>query len=231
MLKIADKIRNSEKLAVLAFLGDSVTEGCFEFENGYKESTKRPELAYPALLKERIKCESGHDIVVINAGVGGNFSNQGLERMQADVLDKKPDFCCVMFGLNDATNNKKGLQAYENNIRTILQRLQDNGIEAVLMTPNMLCTHKVPGFRGFWWTVHMYYRGLQKKGVMDQYMDVARKVAKELKVPIADVYAQWKKMAEQGVDTTAMLINGMNHPAPEQHKLFSDALYNLIFKE
>ena len=231
MLKIADKIRNGNKPAVLAFLGDSVTEGCFEFENGFKDTARRPEQAFPALLKKRIERETGREIVAINAGVAGNFSDQGLERIQKDVLDKKPDFCCVMFGLNDATNNKKGLTKYENNMRTILQLLQKEGIEAVLMTPNMLASRKAPGFHGFWWMVHLYYRGLQNKGVMDQYMETARKVAREMNVPIADVYAQWKKMDNQGVDTTALLINGMNHPAPEQHKLFADALYDLIFGE
>ena len=36
-------------------------------------------------------------------------------------------------------------------------------------------------------------------------------------------------MAAEGVDTTALLINGMNHPAPEMHKLFADMLFDLIF--
>ena len=31
------------------------------------------------------------------------------------------------------------------------------------------------------------------------------------------------------VDITALPANGMNHPAPEQHMLFCDALFDIIF--
>ena len=34
-------------------------------------------------------------------------SKDGLARIQQDVLERKPDFCCVMFGTNDVTNAYK----------------------------------------------------------------------------------------------------------------------------
>lgn len=228
MLRIANKIKNGE-CPIMVFFGDSVTQGCFEFENGYKGTATRPEQAYHSLLKERIKKELGKDITVVNAGIAGNFSWQGLERIQTDVLDKKPDFCCVMFGTNDVTAGKKGLEKYERSMRTIFQKLHDNGIEAVLLTPGMLASRLVKGFRGFWWIVHLYYQHLQKSGMMDRYVERARKVAREMKVPIADAYTEWKRLESEGVDTTAMLINGLNHPAPEYHKIFADKLFELIF--
>lgn len=231
MLKTGWRIKNGEK-PVLAFFGDSVTEGMFEFRNGFKESVVHPEWVYHKLLADRIRRELEQEISVINAGVGGNFSDDGLARIQTDVLDKKPDFCCVMFGTNDVTNARNGQKAldrYEQNMREILTRLQANGIETVLMTPGMLCAHSVKGFRGFWWFVHKYYESLQKSGKMDQYVESARRVAKELGVPIADAYAEWKQMEASGVDTTALLCNGMNHPAAEQHKIFADKLYELLF--
>lgn len=232
MMRIAEKIRRGETPR-LAFLGDSVTQGMFEFQNGFKESALRPEEAFHSLLKQKIRRELGQDILVINAGVGGNFSGQGLERMQADVLDKKPDFCCVMFGTNDVTNARKGAAAlaeYENNMRAILQRLLDNGVEAVLLTPGMLATRRVKGFTGFWFLVHIYYEYLQNSGRMDRYVECARQVARDMGVPIADAYAVWKEMAERGVDTTAMLCNGLNHPAAEYHQIFCDCLYQTLFE-
>lgn len=60
-------------------------------------------------------------------------------------------------------------------------------------------------------------------------VDVMRKVAKEKNVPIADAYAEWKALEKKGVDTTAMLVNGMNHPAAEHHHIFADKLYEVIF--
>lgn len=231
MLKTGRRIKNGEK-PVLAFFGDSVTQGMFEFTNGYKESVIHSDWVYHKLLADRIRRELGQEIQIINAGIGGNFSGDGLARMQTDVLDKKPDFCCVMFGTNDVTNARQGqkaLEEYRKNMREILKKLQDNGIEAVLMTPGMLCSHGVKGFCGFWWFVHKYYEHLQKSGKMDQYVDAAREVARELGVPVADAYAEWKRLEGNGVDTTAMLCNGLNHPAAEQHKIFADKLYDLLF--
>lgn len=231
MLKIADKILAGEK-PTLCFFGDSVTHGEFEFTNGHKESVVRPELVYHKLLADQITDRYGKEICVVNAGIGGNFSSDGLARIQRDVLDRKPDFCCVMFGTNDVTNARKGeaaLEGYKSNIRKILDMLRQQGIEAVVMTPGMLCSRGVKGFGGFWWFVHKYYENLQKNGSMDAYVEALRQVAREKNAPIADAYAQWKAMEENGVDTTALLCNGMNHPNGEMHKLFADVLMEAIF--
>ena len=232
MLKIAEKILDGD-IPTLCFFGDSVTHGEFEFQNGFKESVQRPELVYHKLLSDRIRETYGKEIRVINAGVGGDFSGDGLRRIQTDVLDKKPDFCCVMFGTNDVTNARKGAQAlteYQRNLRQIIGMLRDENIEVVLMTPGMLCSRGVKGFAGFWWFVHKYYESLQKGGKMDAYVQGMRDVAVEMAVPLADVYAEWKRLEAKGVDTTALLSNGMNHPTPEMHKLFADKLFTLIFE-
>lgn len=233
MLRIAEKILNGEN-PTLCFFGDSVTHGEFEFANGFKESVQKPELVYHKLLADRVRAELGKEITVINAGVGGNFSGDGLKRIQTDVLDKKPDFCCVMFGTNDVTNARKGAQAlaeYKQNLRQIVERLREADIEVALMTPGMLCSHGVKGFKGFWWFVHKYYESLQKRGRMDEYAQGMRDVAKEMAVPLADVYAEWKRLEAEGVDTTKLLVNGMNHPAPEMHRLFCDKLFEMIFEK
>lgn len=231
MLNTGARIKNGESV-VLAFFGDSVTHGEFEFTNGYKESVHRPELVFHKLLADRIKAEFGTEVTVINAGIGGNFSDDGLARIQADVLDKKPDFCCVMFGTNDVTNARKGQEAldkYAQNMKEIISKLQTQNIEVLVMTPGMLCSRGVKGFKGGWWFIHKYYESLQKGGKMDQYVDAMRKVAKEMNVPVADAYAEWKALEKKGVDTTAMLVNGVNHPTAEAHQIFADKLYDVIF--
>lgn len=231
MLKIAEKIL-SGKTPKLCFFGDSVTHGEFEFANGHNESVWRPELVYHKLLADRVKAEFGKDIMVINAGVGGNFTGDGLKRIQADVLDKNPDFCCVMFGTNDVTNSRMGAQAldsYKQNLKEIVGLLQAKNIEVTLMTPGMLCSHGVKGFTGYWWFIHKFYEHLQKHGKMDEYVQGMRDVAKELNIPLADAYAEWKQMEAGGVDTTKLLINGMNHPVPEMHRIFADKLFEIIF--
>ena len=97
MLKIAQKIKNGE-CPVLCFFGDSITDGQFEFANGHKESVRHEEWVFWNILRNRIREEIGQEVSIVNAGVGGNFSKDGLARIQQDVLERKPDFCCVMFG-------------------------------------------------------------------------------------------------------------------------------------
>ena len=162
MLKIAQKIKNGE-CPVLCFFGDSITDGQFEFANGHKESVRHEEWVFWNILRNRIREEIGQEVSIVNAGVGGNFSKDGLARIQQDVLERKPDFCCVMFGTNDVTNAYKGdsaLQEYEKNMKQILIRLRESNIETVLMTPGMLCKHRVKGFWGFWWYIHRYFGGI-----------------------------------------------------------------------
>ena len=159
-------------------------------------------------------------------------SKDGLARIQQDVLERKPDFCCVMFGTNDVTNAYKGdsaLQEYEKNMKQILIRLRESNIETVLMTPGMLCKHRVKGFWGFWWYIHRYFENLQKAGHMDAYVAKIREIANQLDIPIADAYAEWQLLESQGVDTTALLANGLNHPNAEMHKVFANKLYDVIF--
>ena len=231
MLKTGERIKNGEA-PVMAFFGDSVTHGEFEFENGYVSSKQYPDLVFHKLLHDRIQKDFGVDVKVINAGVGGNFTEDGLKRIQTDVLDHKPDFCCVMFGTNDVTNSRKGQVAadtYEKNLTDIVEQLKSAGIEVVLMTPGMLCSRGVKGFKGGWWFVHKFYEWAQKSGKMDAYVDIMRSVAAKTGVALADAYAEWQKLRDQGVDTTAMLVNGMNHPDAESHKIFADKLYEVLF--
>lgn len=233
MLRIARKILAGDS-PTLCFFGDSVTRGQFEFaDRQKKESVEHPDLVYHHLLAEKIANRYGQKIHIVNAGIGGDFSSDGLARIHPDVLDKKPDFCCVMFGTNDVTNARKGdagLEEYKSNLRQILELLQAQNIETIVMTPGMLCSHGVKGFSGAWWFIHKYYEQLQKNGSMDRYVDALRQVASEKGIPIADAYAKWKCMEQSGTDTTALLCNGMNHPNADMHRLFADVLFQLIFE-
>ena len=56
-----------------------------------------------------------------------------------------------------------------------------------------------------------------------------REIANQLDIPIADAYAEWQLLESQGVDTTALLANGLNHPNAEMHKVFANKLYDVIF--
>ena len=75
---------------------------------------------YPASLAKLVR------IPVINAGVDGDTSAQGLKRLQADVLDKAPYLVLVEFSGNDLI---KGVAIADtvNNIKEMIQRIQAKG--------------------------------------------------------------------------------------------------------
>ncbi len=74
----------------------------------------------------------GLDATVINDGVGGNTSAQGLARVD-DVLENDPDVVILEFGTNDAID-EIGPATVEANLRAIIAELQDGGVEQILLT-------------------------------------------------------------------------------------------------
>jgi len=77
----------------VAFLGGSITEGCFASE---------PENCYAALThrwwEERFPDAK---VKYINAGIGGTSSQFGAARVEQDVLSEQPDVVFVEFSVNE----------------------------------------------------------------------------------------------------------------------------------
>ena len=230
-MKIIEKIVNSVKdkynhpMPSIAFLGDSVTEGIFKIREDYKSS-------YPYKVKNLLyNIFPSANVNIINAGIGGTNALLGAERLERDVLSKNPDLCVVCFGLNDSLAGPAKLSEYTDALSEIFERLQKNGVEIIFMTPNMMCTYfdkelvpsiYAPEIDGF--------INVQNSGILDMYMDAAREVCVKHNVPLCDCYAKWKVMCENGVDTTKLLANGINHPTPELHDLFAASLVETMFK-
>ena len=51
-----------------------------------------------------------------------------------------------------------------------------------------------------------------------------------MNIPVADAYRRWEQMAAMGVDTTALLSNGINHPTAEMHDIFVDEIMRKVFE-
>lgn len=101
---------------VVAF-GDSLTAGF---------GASRAERNYVGLLRQQTGWE------IINAGVGGDRSAQGLARLQKDVLSRHPRVVIVLLGGNDFLS-KVPLATTLNNLEQILRRTQAQGAVTVLV--------------------------------------------------------------------------------------------------
>lgn len=112
----------------VAFLGDSITQQGKSSPSGYVN------LVSSALAANGVKIE------VIGAGISGHKSNQMLDRLERDVLSKKPQWMTLSCGVNDVWHGEKGvtLDDYKKNITSITDQAQAAGIKVVLLTSTMI---------------------------------------------------------------------------------------------
>ncbi len=164
---------------VIVCHGDSITAGA------HLEAKDK----YPEILKSLVP-----DATVINSGIGGNTSGQGLARLEKDVLRHHPDVVVLLFGTNDSvlTGEAKyrvAVDAYEENLREMIRRCRAAGAEVVLCT-------LLPIIPEPYYTRHpkQFYDaegGLEK--ILHRYHAAATKAGKDLKVPVIDLYKTFEK--------------------------------------
>lgn len=212
----------------IVFFGDSVTEGCFElYATSYGFDTVRhPEKAYPSLVTCALKEKYGKNIITVNAGQSGNNSKNGLERIERDVLSLEPDIVTVAFGLNDIFHPER----FEKSINGILEKITLSGAKAVLVTPNMLNTYIHKETLPSAVKVARATMTAQTDGTLDRIYSESLSAAKNFGAEICDVYLFWKNLYFQGIDTTLLLENRINHPCGKMHIKVAEMLLDAIEK-
>lgn len=240
--KIAAKQKNNwEAPAVsIAFLGDSVTQGCFEL---YVKSDNESGTVFDTIYD---KNSAYHNYIarifsvlcpnvpvnIINAGVSGNSAVHGLSRVERDVLSYNPDLVVVCFGLNDSMSGMEKITDYISALSEIFDKIKASGAELIFMTPNVMCS-KV--------SCHITDKRLievaentvkiQTEGVLDEYIAAAKRLCAEKNVTVCDCYAKWKLMDEYGIDTAELMANKTNHPLRDMNWLFAYSLVETMFTE
>jgi lysophospholipase L1-like esterase len=211
------------KFTIVAF-GDSTT------------SPRGRVTVYERLLGAELP-ERGIDARVVNAGFPGNTTQHARARLQKDVLDRQPSLVIVQFGINDsavqvnADPPAKGpavpLEKYQDNLREIVRAVRKNGSRVILMTPNSM--RWTPKFREFYGKPP--YKPDDPDGfnvVLKDYAEAVRKLAREERVPLVDVYAAFEAHGKQeGQSVDELLTDGM-HPNDKGHRLVADLLHPAI---
>ena len=211
----------------IVFLGDSVTEGCFELfqqGNGY-DTVREPNSGYVAILEKRLRqAFPAAELEIINAGVAGNSASDGLARLEKDVLSRSPDVVVVCFGLNSAVTPEE----YAATMREIFQTLRSQSIPTIYMTPNMLSTYVPVDMPEYLRDAAEKCVARQINGNMDGRMLAGILAAQENGAEVCDAYGAWKRLASYGIDTTMLLSNRINHPTRGMHRLFADMLFPIL---
>lgn len=114
---------------VLAF-GDSLTEGV--------GASNRQIESYPAVLSQL----SG--IPIINSGISGEVSKDGLVRLKEELEEYEPDLIILCHGGNDLIR-KLGETQLKRNLKQMITAAKASGAEVVLIAvPSFNLTAKVP---------------------------------------------------------------------------------------
>jgi lysophospholipase L1-like esterase len=189
-------------------------------------------LTYSTILRRELP-KQGLNAVVVNAGVPGNTTVSARARFQKDVLDRKPHLVVILLGANDsmvdvwkkppATASRVPVEQTEENLRYFVRTLREKGVQPILM--NMIPMR---------WTDRL--RELYGKPPYDpddpmglsvmvrKYQEVIRKVAREEKVPLVDLYSAFEKYgAKAGQSLDDLYLDGM-HPNDRGHRLIADLL-------
>ena len=192
----AEEAEEAEEAKVVCF-GDSIT--------------KR---GYPEIMAKEL------GVGVINSGVAGHTSSQGLHRIKKDVLDHDPKVVVVFFGTNDIRVDSKKfvpLKKYRKNLEEIVKSCKKRGIKVVFCTPPPINPktyferHKKSDFEA--------HGGLAK--LLKSYQDTARKVGKELGIPVVDLASELAKQPKW------MHKDGV-HPSPAGNQLIADHVMKVI---
>ncbi|NCO40148.1 MAG: hypothetical protein AUJ96_06385 [Armatimonadetes bacterium CG2_30_66_41] len=191
---------------------------------------------YADLLQQELPAK-GVDTRVINAGVGGNTTDDARKRFQQDVLDRKPQGAIIQFGINDsavdvwktppATEPRVALARYRENLEFFVGALRQQGARVILMTPNPLrWTDKTKALYG-----KPPYRPDDPTGfnaLLPSYAEAVRQLAQKEQVELVDVAAQYEAFDKQeGQSMEDLLLDGM-HPNEKGHRLAADLLLEKI---
>lgn len=194
-------------------LGDSITKG---YRPGVKEEEAFPARLEAALRKEKIDAE------VLNVGIGGETSTQGLKRLRTAVIDQHPDVVTVMYGANDSyidngkTSPRVPLDEYRANLTTIVRDLRKAGITPIVMTTNYYGAAHPPDGSG-------KHPQLQ----MDIYMKACREMAAAENVPLVDHQQWWLDASKAGTDIETWMTDHV-HPNARGHAEITKAMLPLV---
>ncbi|MBC7923776.1 MAG: SGNH/GDSL hydrolase family protein [Ferruginibacter sp.] len=154
----------------VVFLGDSITQAAVQ-PGGYIN-----------LLREAMTAAGqGEAYEFIGAGISGNKVPDLQNRLDKDVLARKPDVVFVYIGVNDVwhfthpSTNGKGTpkDVYEAGMNDLISRLRKAGARVILCTPAAI-GEKHQGDN-------------PQDAMLDEYADLSRKIAKANQLPLCDL--------------------------------------------
>lgn len=204
--------------------GEKPTDVIVVFGDSITAAKQQPvEKQWPTLLEKRLReAAPQRRVQVVNAGVGGNTSREGLARLQRDVLKRRPDLVTIEFGGNDATDDPARhveLKEFEQNLQTMIENIREVNPRAVVVLttfPVVVDQHHAHGTR---------HGGLDK--YIEPYRESVRRMAKAQKLPLWDMDAVVRQAPDRFVLPDGVHLTADGNEAVAQA---ADALIRDIWK-
>ena len=199
----------------IVFLGDSITQGGDGHDKGYVRLIRKT-------LAEK---HPDLELEVIGAGISGNKVPDLQRRLEKDVISKKPTIVVIYIGINDVWHGEndpaKGTMpdAFEAGLKDVIGKCQAAGAQVVICTPSVI-GEKTDGSNG-----------LDEK--LDQYSNISRGIAKELKLPLCDLRKAFADhLKEQNKDNKAqgILTGDRVHLNDTGNKFVADTMLAVLDK-
>lgn len=168
-----------ENIKILAF-GDSLTRG-----TGAK-------IGYPERLSELLKIE------VINEGIPGEVSKDGLKRLPIVLQNHKPDIVILCHGGNDILR-RYDLAQTKQNLDSMIKLIQSTGAKVLLVG--------VPMFSGFSIDTAEFYDELAKEHSLIYAPNILAKIIKNPELKSDQVHPNDNGYANLALRLRALLLN------------------------
>ncbi|HEX4119181.1 MAG TPA: SGNH/GDSL hydrolase family protein [Verrucomicrobiae bacterium] len=170
---------------------------------------KTPEVrtfdAYPTLMHQQLCARFPHAVInVIVTAIGGENSESGALRFEADVLSLKPDVVTIDYALNDrAIGLKRSGKAW----RTMIEMALARHVKILLLTPT-------PDLRA-----HLD----NPRDPLNEQAEQIRRLSREYGVGLVDSLARFQEVAHSGGHLADYMAQG-NHPNRRGHELVAEEL-------
>lgn len=166
--------------------------------------------AYPHQVLCGIKDRFPTAVVnVITTAIGGEQSEQGAARFEAEVLTHRPDVLFIDYALNDRTI---GLERSEKAWRSMIEAALERGVKLILMTPTPDLSEDI--------------RSDQAR--LYPYVQMIRSLAAEYHVGLADSYACFRSRAETGEKMSSYMAQ-VNHPDARGHAIVAEEILRWFY--
>ena len=200
--KMDEILKNKKVPLIWVFTGDSITHGA-KHTHGCR--------SYPEIFAERIRWELGRTRdIIINTGISGNTTQVILNDFGWRIGQFEPNVVSLMIGTNDCATGRIEIEAFEENLGALANKIRDIGAIPVFHTPNIIITDKAP-----------------ERARLSDYVSVIRNVSLEEKIILVDNYSHWSDVLQNGkLNVYKEWLNDPLHPDGEGHSEIARLMFN-----